>query len=142
MHDGHRIVQLISLFKRHFELLEAGHHWHQQHQRNQANLQWLRGKPTEPPCEGTHFDLAGLFQGQFLGGQDKHEGGQGRDAQQVDEEQADGDDGAKDLQEGQGGEAEGKEPDDVGGDGDHQRNRGEDGPLPDRPLPRGLVEVA
>ena len=64
--DGNRFVQLVALLKRHFELLEASDHRHQQHQGDEANLERLGGKPAG--FRAANGDLARLLQRQFLAG--------------------------------------------------------------------------
>ena len=129
MDDWDCFIELVPLFKGNLQLLESSHHRGEEKNGDDANLERLLGKLPKVLAKGPDRDLARSLEGEFLGRQKEHQCRKSGDAEHVDEEQSDGDDRTKDLQEGQRRQPERKEANDVGGDGDHQRNRREHGAL-------------
>ena len=132
---------MVSLFKRHFQLLESSHHRSEQNESDEPNLEGLLGKFSQVLTERPNRDLARTLEWELFAGQHEHQRWESGYAEQIYEEQPDSDDRTKDLQEGQRRQPEGEKTNDVGGDGDHQGNGRQHGSLANRTLAGFFVEI-
>ena len=141
LNHGHAVVQLVALLKGDIQLLESTDHRQQKNNGQHTDQRRALGKVAHLRGKRSNLNFAGLFQREAFWRQHQHQCGEGGDAQEIDEKQANGDDRTKHLKESKRGQAEGEKSDDIGGDGNQQGNRRQRGSLADGALARCAIKV-